>query len=222
MGLTLDTEAFSTMSTWGSSFEYLNNTYKNEEKEKNTSNLILQTFEYRKEAGSVLLTGSFCNWSYNYYLTITKSGIFSITIEIPEGENEFKFIVDGKEKLSEHYPIKLDNNGKKINYIIAKNEIEFEKENKNIKKKNNGYSSIIEGDIGKKLGITKRLPIYYKDHIIRKQNPNNLLLIGKYIPNIILNHLNRPEVYNNFSKFSSKIRVDAKIIEYVYFSPNKK
>ena len=222
MGLTLDTEAFSSMSTWGSSFEYLNNTYKNEEKEKNTSNLILQTFEYRKEAGSVLLTGSFCNWSYNYYLTITKSGIFSITIEIPEGENEFKFIVDGKEKLSEHYPIKLDNNGKKINYIIAKNEIEFEKENKNIKKKNNGYSSIIEGDIGKKLGITKRLPIYYKDHIIRKQNPNNLLLIGKYIPNIILNHLNRPEVYNNFSKFSSKIRVDAKIIEYVYFSPNKK
>ena len=222
MGLTLDTEAFSSMSTWGSSFEYLNNTYKNEEKEKNTSNLILQTFEYRKEAGSVLLTGSFCNWSYNYYLTITKTGIFSITIEIPEGENEFKFIVDGKEKLSEHYPIKLDNNGKKINYIIAKNEIEFEKENKNIKKKNNGYSSIIEGDIGKKLGITKRLPIYYKDHIIRKQNPNNLLLIGKYIPNIILNHLNRPEVYNNFSKFSSKIRVDAKIIEYVYFSPNKK
>ena len=189
MGLTLDTEAFSTMSTWGSSFEYLNNTYKNEEKEKNTSNLILQTFEYRKEAGSVLLTGSFCNWSYNYYLTITKTGIFSITIEIPEGENEFKFIVDGKEKLSEHYPIKLDNNGKKINYIIAKNEIEFEKENKNNKKKNNGYSSIIEGDIGKKLGITKRLPIYYKDHIIRKQNPNNLLLIGKYIPNIILNHL---------------------------------
>ena len=222
MGLTLDTEAFSSMSTWGSSFEYLNNTYKNEEKEKNTSNLILQTFEYRKEAGSVLLTGSFCNWSYNYYLTITKTGIFSITIEIPEGENEFKFIVDGKEKLSEHYPIKLDNNGKKINYIIAKNEIEFEKENKNIKKKNNGYSSIIEGDIGKKLGITKRLPIYYKDHIIRKQNPNNLLLIGKYIPNIILNHLNRPEVYNNFSKFSSKIRVDAKIIEYAYFSPNKK
>ena len=222
MGLTLDTEAFSSMSTWGSSFEYLNNTYKNEEKEKNTSNLILQTFEYRKEAGSVLLTGSFCNWSYNYYLTITKSGIFSITIEIPEGENEFKFIVDGKEKLNEHYPIKLDNNGKKINYIIAKNEIEFEKENKNITKKNNGYSSKIEGDIGKKLGITKRLPIYYKDHIIRKQNPNNLLLIGKYIPNIILNHLNRPEVYNNFSKFSSKIRVDAKIIEYVYFSPNKK
>ena len=222
MGLTLDTEAFSSMSTWGSSFEYLNNTYKNEEKEKNTSNLILQTFEYRKEAGSVLLTGSFCNWSYNYYLTITKTGIFSITIEIPEGENEFKFIVDGKEKLSEHYPIKLDNNGKKINYIIEKNENEFEKENKNIKKKNNGYSSIIEGDIGKKLGITKRLPIYYKDHIIRKQNPNNLLLIGKYIPNIILNHLNRPEVYNNFSKFSSKIRVDAKIIEYVYFSPNKK
>ena len=215
MGLTLDTEAFSSMSTWGSSFEYLNNTYKNEEKEKNTSNLILQTFEYRKEAGSVLLTGSFCNWSYNYYLTITKTGIFSITIEIPEGENEFKFIVDGKEKLSEHYPIKLDNNGKKINYIIAKNEIEFEKENKNITKKNNGYSSKIEGDIGKKLGITKRLPIYYKDHIIRKQNPNNLLLIGKYIPNIILNHLNRPEVYNNFSKFSSKIRVDAKIIEYV-------
>ena len=222
MGLTLDTEAFSTMSTWGSSFEYLNNTYKNEEKEKNTSNLILQTFEYRKEAGSVLLTGSFCNWSYNYYLTITKTGIFSITIEIPEGENEFKFIVDGKEKLSEHYPIKLDNNGKKINYIIAKNEIEFEKENKNNKKKNNGYSSIIEGDIGKKLGITKRLPIYYKDHIMRKQNPNNLLLVGKYIPNIILNHLNRPEVYNHFSKFSSKIRVDAKIIEYVYFSPNKK
>ena len=222
MGLTLDTEAFSSISTWGSSYEYLNNTYKTEEKEKNSSNLILQTFEYRKEAGSVLLTGSFCNWSYNYYLTITKSGIFSITIEIPEGENEFKFIVDGKEKLNEHYPIKLDNNGKKINYIIAKNEIEFEKENKNNKKKNNGYSSIIEGDIGKKLGITKRLPIYYKDHIIRKQNPNNLLLIGKYIPNIILNHLNRPEVYNNFSKFSSKIRVDAKIIEYVYFSPNKK
>ena len=222
MGLTLDTEAFSTMSIWGSSFEYLNNTYKNEEKEKNTSNLILQTFEYRKEAGSVLLTGSFCNWSYNYYLTLTKTGIFSITIEIPEGENEFKFIVDGKEKLSEHYPIKLDNNGKKINYIIAKNEIEFEKENKNNKKKNNGYSSIIEGDIGKKLGITKRLPIYYKDHIMRKQNPNNLLLVGKYIPNIILNHLNRPEVYNHFSKFSSNIRVDAKIIEYVYFSPNKK
>ena len=99
MGLTLDTESFSTISTCVSSFEYLNHFYKTEKsKDKISSNLFYKTFEYRKEARSVLLTGSFCNWTYNYYLSLTKTGIFSITIEIPEGENEFMFIVDGKEK----------------------------------------------------------------------------------------------------------------------------
>ena len=223
MGLTLDTDSFSTISTWESSFEYLNQFYKTEKsKDKNSSNLIYKTFEYRKEAGSVLLTGSFCNWTYNYYLSLTKTGIFSITIEIPEGENEFIFIVDGKEKISEHYPNKIDNNGKKINYIIAKNEIEVEKENENKKNKNNGYSNKIEGDLDKKLGITKRLPVYYKDHFIKNHNPNKLLLIGEYTPNIILNHLSRPQVYKNFSKLFCKIRVDAKVIEFVYYTPNGK
>jgi hypothetical protein len=109
-----------------------------------------------------------------------------------------------------------------MNYINTKNEIETEKKNENNKNKNNGYSKKMEDDLDKKLGITKRLPVYYKDHIVKNHNPNKLLLIGKYTPNIILNHLSRPQVYKNFSKLFCKIRVDAKVIECVYYTPNGK
>ena len=230
MGLTLDTETYSSMTTWASSYEYLKPYYKIEEgqNENNNSlnenqNLILYTFEYRKYAGSVLLTGTFCNWSYNYYLTLTKNNIFSITIEIPEGINEFKFIVDGKEKIDDFYPIKLDNNGNKINYILAKNEIEKENiKKKNDKKNNNGYSNNINDNISEKLGRTEKVHSYFKEHLIINKNDNNSLLYGLYIPNIYLNHLERPQNFKTFNKLSCKVRINSKVVNFIYYNTSKK
>ena len=229
MGLTLDTQTFSSMTTWASSYEYLKTYFKIEEEQNENNNfsnnenqnIILYTFEYRKYAGNVLLTGSFCNWSFNYYLTLTKNNIFSITIEIPEGINEFKFIVDGKEKIDDFYPIKIDNNGNKINYIIAKNEIEKDtlKKKKN-KKKNDGYSNDINDNISQKLGRTEKLHFYFKDRIIKNKNTNNLLY-GEYIPNIYLNHLERPQKFKTYNKLSCKVRINAKVVNFIYYNNSK-
>ena len=65
----------------------------------------------------VFLTGTFCNWNKFYLMKKdTKNEYFYITLDLPQGFNQFKFKVDGQWKNSSVYP-KLNNQGNINNYL---------------------------------------------------------------------------------------------------------
>ena len=223
---------------WKSSFEYLHypiikstsdsSLETNDESTSSFSSTIFYTFEWKKNGGNILISGSFCNWKFNHMLTKNKNGIFSITLEIPIGLNEFKFIVDGKNEISNFYPIKKNNKGIDINYIIIKSEEEEKKESEKKekdKKKNensDGFTSVID-DLNSKLGKTKSLPLFFRNYFESNLNKKNLLLNGFYTPNVIINHLlnSKNNISNNVIRTSCKIRNNEKIIKFVYYKPKK-
>ena len=220
---------------WKSSFEYLHypiikstsdsSLETNDESTSSFSSTIFYTFEWKKNGGNVLISGSFCNWKFNHMLTKNKNGIFSITLEIPIGLNEFKFIVDGKNEISNFYPSKKNNKGIDINYIFIKSENEEKKESEKKEKErkkvnSDGYTSVIS-DLNSKLGKTKPLPLFYKNYFESNLNNKNLLLNGFYTPNVIINHLLNSKTYisNNIIRSSCKIRNHEKVIKFVYYKP---
>ena len=223
---------------WKSSFEYLNypiikttsdsSLDTNDESTSSFSSTIFYTFEWKKNGGNVLINGSFCDWKFNQMLNKTKNGIFSITLEIPIGLNEFIFIVDGKKEISNFYPSKKNNKGIDVNYIIIKSENEEKKENekkeKDKKKIENkdGFTSIID-DLNSKIGKTKTLPLFYRNYFESNLNQKNLLLNGFYTPNVIINHLlnSKNHFSNKIIRTSCKIRNNEKIIKFVYYKPKK-
>ena len=226
MGLT-QTHSLSTLYL-KSSFECMNIVKKsnsdstietNEESTLSFSKTLYHTFQWKRNAGSVLLTGSFCEWKYNHFLNKDKNGIFSLTLEIPEGLNEFKFIVDGKDTINPCYPKKKNDKGIEVNYIHLKNEEEKEKEKEKIE--SSDYTSFI-GDLNSKLGKPKPLNLFYKKYNESNVNKKNLLLDGFYTPNVILNHLfiSKNYYYKKVTKSLCKIRCNQKNIKIVYYKPN--
>lgn len=222
---------------WKSSFEYLHypiikstsdsSLETNDESTSSFSSTIFYTFEWKKNGGNILISGSFCNWKFNHMLTKNKNGIFSITLEIPIGLNEFKFIVDGKNEISNFYPIKKNNKGIDINYIFIKSENEEKKESEKKEKErknvnSDGYTSVIS-DLNSKLGKTKSLPLFFRNYFESNLNKKNLLLNGFYTPNVIINHLlnSKNNISNNVIRTSCKIRNNEKIIKFVYYKPKK-
>jgi hypothetical protein len=90
----------------------------------NTSNTSPQEmkaptiFEW-KDGGSVAyVTGSFSNWTQWFVMTKNlTSGNFELSIDLPRGIHQYKFIVDNKWMFSRHHPTCHDEKGN-INNII--------------------------------------------------------------------------------------------------------
>ena len=72
-----------------------------------------------KEGGSEhLITGNFLNWNIFYSLVFnSETGNYEYNINLPKGNYEFKFIIDGAWRCSKYYPIIRDRNGNANNYI---------------------------------------------------------------------------------------------------------
>ena len=84
-----------------------------------SNDLIPFKFEWKESGTDVKISGSFLdNWDRKEPLKFnneTKS--YEITLNIPRGLNQFKFIVDDEWKFSEKYPTEEDKSGN-INNII--------------------------------------------------------------------------------------------------------
>ena len=72
-----------------------------------------------KEGGSEhLITGNFLHWNTFYNLVFnSETGYFEYNVNLPKGNYEFKFIIDGTWRCSKYYPIIRDRNGNANNYI---------------------------------------------------------------------------------------------------------
>ncbi|KAG7825275.1 hypothetical protein KL909_001567 [Ogataea angusta] len=71
---------------------------------------------------SVILTGSFDNWSQSLPLIKQRDGSFSLSFPFPNDTEKvaFKFVVDGKWITSEDYKVETDELGNKNNVLYAK------------------------------------------------------------------------------------------------------
>ena len=74
--------------------------------------------EWKEGGNEHLITGSFVNWDKFYNLVFnSETGHFEYNVNLPKGNYEFKFIIDGTWRCSKYYPIVRDRNGNANNYI---------------------------------------------------------------------------------------------------------
>ena len=98
--------------------ESLSKTKSEKEKmiEKNNSNKIPVTFEWKGGGNSVFLSGSFCDWKQLFLMKKNTEGNFFLKLDINKGIIQYKFKVDNEWKINENFPSIVDN-GNLNNYI---------------------------------------------------------------------------------------------------------
>ena len=98
--------------------ESLSKTKSEKEKiiEKNNSNKIPVTFEWKEGGNSVYLSGNFCNWKQLFLMQKNSEGNFFLKLDINKGLIQYKFKVDNEWKINPNFPSIIDN-GNLNNYI---------------------------------------------------------------------------------------------------------
>ena len=91
------------------------------ENNENTNNNEIQTqFEWNEGGNVVYITGSFCDWKKFYLMTKNNEGKFTITLPLPRGFHQYKFIIDDIWTYSKAQP-KFEDNGNVNNFIDTTN-----------------------------------------------------------------------------------------------------
>ena len=176
------------------SFSTTQNTQTEEKTIKNTNNEISSKkypfkFEYKSNGNSVLLAGSFLdNWDRKETLKFNnESKSYEITLNIPRGLNQFKFIVDDKWLCSKYYKVikdKSNNDNNEIdtnatseastmNSLINSNILDMKKKKKKSGKGNNDYNCLIptKSAVNAEAPI---IPLYFKSYLNLDFNSNQL------------------------------------------------
>lgn len=155
-------------------------------------------FVWKDKAEVVYLTGDFCNWKQKFIMPKSEES-FCITLRLPEGAYQYKFIVDGEWSYSIHHPY-INDNGVINNIVEVKNEV---------KKVNDGYGNKKEGIIMQK--VPNKPNDQYK----------NYFAIGKGdVLHTLVNHIITSKDGSK-SKICFIKRVRSKFVSLVYYTPNK-
>ena len=72
--------------------------------------LIPTTFEWDNEGTNVYVTGNFCGWNQFFLMKKNPQGSFTLTLDLPRGNHQYKFKVDNEWKCNEKFPT-CENNG---------------------------------------------------------------------------------------------------------------
>ena len=175
-GVKTDTTSLNGNSLSGnSSISDKNNENNNSNISEQKNNIKIPTlFQWKEGGNNILITGSFCGWSHRFTMTKNKkNNFYELTLYLPKGEYQFKFIVDNIWKCSNFYPTVTDlnnntnnvlDNTKELNLIIKEREKEKEKEREN---QNTANSSINDNNINNENNKTnyKNAQIFLSDEI---------------------------------------------------------
>ena len=212
-----------------------------ESKKEFNNDLIQYTFKWKDGGESVKITGSFLeNWKKQESMSKNIiTNCYEITLEIPPGIHQFKFIIDNKWMCSKDYKINKDKNNNDNNEIDLSN-YNNDKINKKItSKRNSDYICEIpyKADVNSK---APKMPIHYKEGLINKQLPeynntknlleNNTFKTIMTIPHEKLSHImlnyddnynfNNNDKSNTYKRIASTQRTRHKFLTVIYFSPN--
>lgn len=68
------------------------------------SDLIPTTFEWDNPGSNVYVTGNFCGWKQFFLMKKSPQGSFTLTLNLPRGNHQYKFKVDNEWKCNEKFP----------------------------------------------------------------------------------------------------------------------
>ena len=215
------------------------------EEKKETTEKVPTTFEWSDNDNCVYLTGSFCNWNQFFLMQKDEEGKNKLTLNLPKGIHQYKFIINNEWKYNTNFPI-CNDNGNINNYIDtsnlkiinlnSKNHFHFKRnlsidnnKNCNLSNKNfiiafDKYTDYIplKGEFKKK---TPRSPYQYKCRPIINNNKLNKQkrkdeTRAKFFPERI-NHLhykeNSKKAKNQIIKCSVINRYRLKFTKYIYY-----
>ena len=154
-----------------------------------SNDLIPFKFEWKESGTDVKISGSFLdNWDRKEPLKFnSESKSYEITLNIPRGLNQFKFIVDDKWVCSKYYKIIKDKNNNDNNEIDTNainestmnssmnnnNILDIKKKKKKVGKGNNDYNCLIptKSAVNAEAPI---IPLYFRSYINIDFNSNQL------------------------------------------------
>ena len=168
----------------------------NEEKYKNR---VPTLFEWKDEAETVFLTGSFCDWNQRFILNKNKyTDNFDLLLYLPQGKYEFKFIVDNNWVCSNYYN-KITDEKNNTNNIIDntnyyRNKYQIQKLNSyksNSSKNSNDSNHEIKNNSSKSNDIKKfceqNYGNNYPEYSMFNKTPQFIPNYYKYIMNLNFN-----------------------------------
>lgn len=88
-------------------------------KQPNSQCLLTVQFHWNGKAKEVFLTGSFAKWSTQFIMIETQQNHFEISLNLPQGEYEYKYIVDGESKVDKSRPLISNKKGEENNYLLV-------------------------------------------------------------------------------------------------------
>ena len=157
--------------------------------------LLTVQFHWNGKAKEVFLTGSFAKWSTQFIMIETQQNHFEISLNLPQGEYEYKYIVDGESKVDKSRPLISNKKGEENNYLLVIDNNAFTLSDKKTSISNISESTFTKKPIKCPSMFTKTIRSVIKDKSCNENKPysiiNNLLL------HTTLNHLQIQQKVNN-------------------------
>lgn len=177
--------------------------------------LVTVQFQWNGRASEVFLTGSFAKWATQFIMIETQKNQFEITLNLPPGEYEYKFIVDGEWKVDESRPLIADKKGEENNYLLVVDNSDI------IHKKNNiSERTFTQKPIKCPSVLTKAIRSVIKEKSYNENKP--YAIISNAEMHTALNHL---QIKNAKDEkvlcVSSAIRYRQKEVTICYYKPNR-
>lgn len=183
--------------------------------------LLTVQFQWNGNASEVFLTGSFAKWATQFIMIETQKNQFEITLNLPPGEYEYKYIVDGEWKVDESRPVISNKKGEENNYLLVIDNNPLT----DIHKKNSISTTISEKSFTQKpikcpSVLTKGIRSAIEEKSYNENKP--YAIISNAEMHTTLNHLRVKKAKDDkVICVSSAIRYRQKAVTICYYKPNR-
>eukprot|EP00056_Hartaetosiga_gracilis_P003221 m.61058 g.61058 ORF g.61058 m.61058 type:complete len:293 (+) comp11375_c1_seq1:44-922(+) len=189
------------------------------------------TFKWTGKGTKVGVSGSFNNWTDEISLQLQTDGSFSVSLTVPPGKYEYKYLVDGEWKVDANAPV-VTNQLNSLNNLLdvqgTKNVIPYTNDSVTFECDDNGDSNSgrasPEGEYGQQVpDVWNSKPPRLPPHLLKvtlNAEPENNDPTQLPIPNhVMLNHLYALSIKDNVIVLGSSSRYKKKFVTTVVYKP---
>ena len=184
--------------------------------------LLTVQFQWNGNAKEVFLTGSFAKWSTHFIMIETQKNHFKISLNLPPGQYEYKYIVDGESKVDTSRPLISNKKGEENNYllVIDNNAFTLSEQNKNTSISKISESTFTQKPIKCPSIFTMKIRSVKKDKSCNENKTYSM--INNMELHTTLNHIQTQQNVTNDKIIcvSSSIRYRHKEVTICYYKPN--
>lgn len=184
--------------------------------------LLTVQFQWNGNAKEVFLTGSFAKWSTHFIMIETQKNHFEISLNLPPGQYEYKYIVDGESKVDKSRPLISNKKGEENNYllVIDNNAFTLSEQNKKSFITKISESTFTQKPIKCPSIFTMKIRSVKKDKSCNENKTYSM--INNMELHTTLNHIQTQQNVKNDKIIcvSSSIRYRHKEVTICYYKPN--